>query len=175
MTGGGTPDLVMRVLTGDDWPRWRDIRLSALRDAPDAFGSTYERETAFTEELWRGRLEDPTSVSVLALQGDEAVAMGGGYPDAPGLLHVVAMWVAPQARGRRLSHAVLRVIEAWADARGLCLHLDVNTGNAAARRSYEAFGFVGTSETRPLRDGSTEVCERMVLRTRGQAGPVELG
>jgi GNAT superfamily N-acetyltransferase len=163
-------DVVVRVLTGGDWPRWREIRLRALNDAPDAFGSTYQREAGFTEELWRGRLEDPASVSVLALDGDEPVAMGAGFPDAPGLLHVVAMWVAPEARGRRLSHAVLRAVEAWALERGLGLHLDVNTANAAGRRSYEAYGFVGTGDTHPLRDGSAQVCERMVLPPRDQAG-----
>jgi GNAT superfamily N-acetyltransferase len=165
----GTAEGVVRVLTGDDWERWRDIRLRALRDTPDAFGSTYEREVAFREELWRERLEDPASVSVLALDPGGPVAMGAGFPDAPGLLHVVAMWVAPQARGRRLAHSVLQVIETWAGTRGLGLHLDVNTGNRAARRSYERYGFVGTGETRPLRDGSPQTCERMVLGGRGQA------
>ena len=44
------------------------------------------------------------------------------------------------------------------------LHLDVATGNAVARRSYERYGFVATGETRPIRDGSADRVERMVLR-----------
>jgi GNAT superfamily N-acetyltransferase len=162
------------VADGDDWQRWRDLRLRALRDTPDAFGSTYEREAAFDEAVWRGRLEDPGSVSAIALDGDESVAMGAGFQDVPGLLHVVAMWVAPEARGHRLAHAVLQVVEEWAWARGLGLHLDVNTTNVAGRRSYERYGFVPTGETRPLRDGSAQTCERMVLVRPGQgreAGP----
>jgi len=153
----------VRVLVPEDWEIWRDIRLRALLDSPDAFGSTYEREVRFTEEVWRSRLEDRDSVSVVALEREAPVAMVGGYPDLPGLLHVVAMWVAPAARGRRLAHAVLGVLETWAGARGLRLHLDVNRANAAARRCYERYGFVPTGESHPLRAGSDQVCERMVL------------
>ena len=45
----------------------------------------------------------------------------------------------------------------------------MNIANTAARRSYERYGFRGTRETRPLREGSAEVVERMVLADR--SGP----
>jgi ribosomal protein S18 acetylase RimI-like enzyme len=92
--------------------------------------------------------------------------MGAGFSDLPGLLHVVAMWVDPAYRGRHVAPAVLETIEDWARSRGLRLHLDVNTTNLAARRAFEAYGFVGTGETGPLRDGSAELMERMVLDRR---------
>jgi GNAT superfamily N-acetyltransferase len=79
--------------------------------------------------------------------------------------------VDPSHRGRGVGHAVLCGVDAWARRRGLRLHLDVNTSNAAARRSYERFGFTATGETRPLRDGSDEVVERMVLATSTVAAP----
>jgi ribosomal protein S18 acetylase RimI-like enzyme len=153
----------VRVLGGDDWALLRDIRLRALRDSPSAFGSTYEREVGFGEADWRRRLEDAASVNVLAELGGRPVGMAGGFPDLPGLLHVVAMWVEPDARGRGVGHALLRAVEDRARERGLGLHLDVNTANAAARRSYERFGFRTTGETRPLREGSAELVERMLL------------
>ncbi len=154
----------VRVLGVDDWPVWREIRLRALRDSPSAFGSTYARELAFTAGDWRHRLARAECVSVLALDCEgRPVGMGGGYPDLPGFLHVVAMWVDPVVRARGVGRAVLGGIEAWAGERGLRLHLDVNTSNTGARRCYQRYGFTATGETRPLREGSDEVVERMVL------------
>jgi GNAT superfamily N-acetyltransferase len=153
----------VRVLGGDDWTVLRDIRLRALQDSPSAFGSTYDREVGFGETHWRGRLESGDSVSVIAEMDGRPVGMAGGFPDLPGLLHVVAMWVDPTARGRGIGHALLRAVEGWARERSLGLHLDVNTANGTARRAYERYGFRATGETRPLREGSAEVVERMLL------------
>jgi len=161
----------VREVGGDDWRTWREIRLRALRDSPSAFGSTYAREEALTERHWRDRVGDPDGVCVLVEDDGTQVGMGGGFQDLPGFLHVVAMWVAPAHRGRGVGQAVLHGIDAWARERGLRLHLDVNTANAGARRSYELFGFAATGETRPLREGSEELVERMVLATSTAAAP----
>ena len=153
-----------RVLLGDDWCAWRELRLRALADSPSAFGSTLERERALTEAAWRARLDDVDDVCLVADRDGVSVGMGAGYRDLPGLLHVVAMWVEPAFRGQGVAHELLRDLDAWAAARGLGLHLDVNTANVAARRSYASYGFVATGETRALREGSQEVVERMLLR-----------
>jgi GNAT superfamily N-acetyltransferase len=153
----------VRVLSGDDWATWRAVRLRSLREDPGAFGSTYARELGFDEAVWRGRLDDPESVSVLAGEDLAPLGIGAGFPDRPGLLHVVAMWVVPEARGNGVAHAVLRVLEEWAAQRGLGLHLDVVRGNAMARRSYERYGFVATGETEQVGAGPDEVHERMLL------------
>jgi ribosomal protein S18 acetylase RimI-like enzyme len=49
--------------------------------------------------------------------------------------------------------------------------LDVNIDNAAARTAYERYGFVGTGRIEPLRPGSEQRMERMVLRGAGGADP----
>jgi GNAT superfamily N-acetyltransferase len=166
-----TSGVAVRVADpGRDWTTWRDLRLRALRDSPSAFGSTYEREVDFTETQWRQRVGGD-GVAVLATVADDPVGMAGGFRDLPGLLHVIAMWVDPGHRRRGVSGALLRGLEEWADAHGLRLHLDVNTSNRAARTSYERYGFVATGETRPLREGSGEVVERMVLSRPGPHRP----
>ncbi|MEP7088850.1 MAG: GNAT family N-acetyltransferase [Nocardioidaceae bacterium] len=158
--------LDVRELGSDDWELWRDIRLCALRESPAAFGSTYEREQGFTPDLWQGRLADPEAVSVLALADGSPVGMGAGFQDLPGHLHVVAMWVDPSWRGQQVGHRVLDAVRQWADRHALRLHLDVSTANPTARRSYERYGFVGTDETRPLREDTADQVERMVLPQR---------
>ena len=156
-------DVTVRQTTGDDWKVWRDLRLRALQDTPTAFGSTHEREAAFTEADWRDRTSSGDGISVLAFLDDVAVGMGGGFRDLPGWLHVVAMWTEPSWRGHGAGSAVLEHLKAWSAAAGLRVHLDVETGNQGARRLYERAGFVLTGETRPLRDGSSYSVERMVL------------
>jgi ribosomal protein S18 acetylase RimI-like enzyme len=163
----------VRFATAADWRAWRDLRLRALADSPDAFGSTYERELAFGEDDWRARAAgaaqdgplrpgDP-GPAVLALAGEEPIGLGAGYCDLPGWLHVVAMWTAPAWRGRHVGERVVRLLAGWAAERGLRLHLDVETTNVAARRLYERCGFIATGQTRPLREGSERSAERMVL------------
>jgi GNAT superfamily N-acetyltransferase len=155
-------EVTVRLVDGDDWELWRDLRLRALRDAPTAFGSTYERELGFGEADWRRRLSDDAPAVVAFVDGRPA-GMGGGYSDLPGWLHVVAMWTDPAVRGRGVGGAVLAALVGWAGSHGLRTHLDVTVGNDAARRTYERAGFVATGEVRPLREGSPDVIERMVL------------
>lgn len=166
-----TATLEARVCTVEDWSTWRDLRLRSLADAPHAYGSTLERELAFTEADWRGRVagwtdpaDDVSGPAVLVWAGGEPVGMGGGFHDEPGMLHVVAMWTDPAWRDRGVGRLVLDTLRAWADERGLRLHLDVEASNTGARRLYERYGFTATGDSKPLRPGSMCSCARMVLR-----------
>jgi len=159
------PPSDIRFITGDAWETWRDIRLRALQDAPNAFGSTHERELAFTESDFRKRLDGPDP-SVIAFVAGEPVGMGAGFQDAEGWLHVVAMWVDPRSRGHGVGGLVLNELVNWAGEHGLRAHLDVASDNSAARRFYERHGFVATGETSPLRPGSNHTIERMDLPGR---------
>jgi GNAT superfamily N-acetyltransferase len=170
---GAASGLMVRLTTVDDWRVWRDLRLRSLQDSPDAFGSTYAREAAFSDDEWRSRTRGPApgpglevlarGPAALAWAGDSPVGMGGGFSDLPGWMHVVAMWTDPAWRGRGVGEAVVGFLVGWAGERGLRVHLDVETTNAGARRLYERCGFVATGETRPLREGSTLLVEHMVL------------
>src|SRR2546423_14145916 len=90
----------IRRVSPADWLILRSVRLAALDEAPDAFGSTYEREYAFTEQHWLGRIK--RSAWFVAWENDEPAGLVGGYvpnhpPDArEGIL----MWVEPAPRGR---------------------------------------------------------------------------
>ena len=47
----------VRRFAANEWRAYRALRLHALRDAPDAFGSTLAREEAFPDDEWVQRLE----------------------------------------------------------------------------------------------------------------------
>ena len=82
-------------------------------------------------------------------------ATGAEYEAEPGVGHLYAMWVAPDARGAGVGRALVDAVVAWARARGCDrLVLSVTETNEGARRFYEACGFADTGERQPLREGS---------------------
>ncbi|WP_226874350.1 GNAT family N-acetyltransferase [Microbispora sitophila] len=72
----------LRVLSEDDWPIWRGLRLAALAEAPQAFGSTLSewQGEGDREERWRARLAIPGSHNVIAMIDDRPVGMVSGIP-----------------------------------------------------------------------------------------------
>jgi hypothetical protein len=63
------PVIELRVLTPDDWPSWRELRLAALAEAPYAFGSRLAdwQGDHDREQRWRDRLGIPGSYNVIAV------------------------------------------------------------------------------------------------------------
>lgn len=142
----------------DDWQLYRDVRLAALLDAPDAFASRHADQTDFTESDWRVGLAIPCWV---AFTGDEPVGMvrvGDIDAEHPTL---ISMWVAPSARGTRAASDLVGAVVDWArnsDKAGL--ELDVVTRNERAIAFYRRLGFVPDGRTATLPDGRNEI--RMV-------------
>jgi GNAT superfamily N-acetyltransferase len=147
----------------EEWRAWREIRLRALAEDPAAFGSTLERETRFREADWRARLDAAGGPAFLARVDGTPVAMGAGWAYEPGRLMVVAMWTDPAHRGHGLGTRILEHVVACARGRDLTPDLWVADGNPAARVVYERFGFVGTGEVSPLREGSRLTMSRLEL------------
>jgi GNAT superfamily N-acetyltransferase len=146
----------------DDWVVFRKIRLRSLLDSPDAFGSTYGEESSQTERAWRdwaaGRWRGGTAQAFAALDvaGDVVgTATGAEFDAEPGVGHLYAMWVAPDARAAGIGRVLVDSVTGWTRARGCTrLVLSVTETNEDARRFYEHCGFADTGERRPLRDGS---------------------
>ncbi len=145
----------VRRLGPDDWECFRDIRLRSLADSPDAFGSTLERERAFTEDDWRRRLSGP----VYVVDDSEPVAVGGLF-DNDGVGQVWGMWTDPGHRGHGHARRILDAVTPLLPR----VQLHVNITNGDARLVYERYGFVGTGEIEPIRPGSDQRMELMVLR-----------
>ena len=170
-TAGGRPlktvhqlRSVRRAALGDE-PILRELRLQALSDEPNAFGSTYEREVARTTADWQRWM----SPGVTFILGDAADARGivAGLPDEtdPTVVHLMAMWVHPEIRGSGGADELVAAVVAWAQSEGAKLvRLKVIQGNARARHFYERMGFLSTGrEAVRERDGLIEVeMERLV-------------
>lgn len=131
----------------------RDTRLAALREAPDAFASSYEREAAYTEQRWRSWTQvSGNGVMYLAeVSGLPEIAGIAGVLVTGGAADLIAMWVRPVARGRKVGEALIEVTAGWAKSSGLdALSLWCTESNGPARQLYERCGFIGTGERQPL-------------------------
>lgn len=149
---------VRRAVLGDE-PILRELRLEAMCEAPDAFGSTYEKEVARTTADW-GRWMSP-GVTFILYEPAGARGMVAGLRDEtdPAVVHLMAMWVHPQIRGSGGADELVAAVVAWAESVGANLvRLKVIQGNDRARHFYERMGFrpTGQEEVRE-RDGLIEV------------------
>lgn len=145
----------IRPAEPDDWRIVKAVRLTALQEAPYAFGSSYQRDAARKAADWRSWIGTEKTrrdhVLFLAHRGDEPVGMVGAFHETATSVMLVAMWVSPVARrtgtGRRLTQGILD----WAaDAGARRVTLWVADDNPRAIALYEATGFKATGKHRPL-------------------------
>lgn len=157
--------VVVRRAVEDDWEQSRAIRLRALRDAPLAFASTYERELAFGPEQWRQRIA--TSVQFLAVPevGDVIGTVTAlPDPDRSATMLLVAMFVTPPERRSGVGERLVQAVIAQARVEGAQeVRLHVVETNHGARRLYERSGFVRTGATMRLPHRPTLLEQEMVL------------
>lgn len=165
----------LRTVRRDDWRLLRDVRLRALADAPDAFGSTLADAERLDDDAWRARA-DNGALTLVAVEDGVGLAMGGafapGSPDGRTTVFVWGMWTDPVARGRGLAGRLLDALVAWCrdpDRAGTSydeVRLHVTEGNDAARRLYLGRGFAPTGVWEPLREASPLRIEELLLTLR---------
>ncbi len=132
---------IERLSVGDE-DRLCTIRLRALRDAPEAFATTFADAHARPIESWREQLESLATFVAVADGLDVGVARGARQQERPGAAGLISMWVAPAVRGRGVGLALIDAVAVWARSEGLqWLILDVTEGNAAALALYARAGF----------------------------------
>jgi ribosomal protein S18 acetylase RimI-like enzyme len=134
---------------------YKAVRLRALKDSPSAFGSTYLKESQFTDEEWDTRARNLTgerAVAYLALDNEEYCGIAGCFRNKQDSLNadLVSMWVAPESRRTGVGRLLVDAIAAWAIDRGAQnLHLMVTSSNHAAIEFYKRNGFSMTGRTEP--------------------------
>lgn len=138
-------------LTESEGERLRAIRLRSLRDAPDAFGSTYEENAERSTSDWNEQVG--TLPTFVAVKDGSDVGMVRGAPDhtRADIGWLISMWIAPEARGQGAGDLLIGVVIEWARDSGLRqLMLDVGDSNEPAIGLYRRMGFERTGETGTL-------------------------
>jgi ribosomal protein S18 acetylase RimI-like enzyme len=160
-------ELLIRRLAAADWATFRDVRLAALRDAPEAFGSTAADAEKLEKAEWRRRLEQ-RAVFVAEIAGQPVGLAAGIGADQPGEAELISMWVAPAWRGHGIAQRLVDAVLAWAVGNGFrSVRLSVAMGNAAAERLYGRRGFVPTGRVQPMGGGRPDRLEFEMRRGVG--------
>jgi ribosomal protein S18 acetylase RimI-like enzyme len=134
---------------------YKAIRLRALQDTPSAFGSTYARESQFSDTDWQQRASNlctPRSIGYLAREQDVYCGIAVSFLNEHNPQHaeLMSMWVAPERRRTNTGRLLVDAIESWARRSGAhTLQLMVVGKNLAAISFYERLGFTKTGRTEP--------------------------
>jgi ribosomal protein S18 acetylase RimI-like enzyme len=137
---------IRRAVIGDE-RLLRDLRAQALTDAPEAFGSTLERELARTVEDWRKWFAPGVTFFVLVDGEPRGLVAGVNDTADRSVVHLMAMWVAPAIRRSGAADLLVNAVKDWAAESGANeLRLNVVESNDRARRCYERNGFRVTGQ-----------------------------
>lgn len=146
-------EIAVRPLGPDEWTQYRDARLRALQESPEAFVASYEEEREYDEELWRSRMH--RSRRLLAEHEGAVVgvaSVGASRESEEGVGELFGLWVAPEQRGHGVARRLLEAAAAQARKDGRT-HLVywVGTDNGRAVAFASSFGFRPTDSRRPMR------------------------
>jgi GNAT superfamily N-acetyltransferase len=156
------PPVVTHV--GEDaWRDWRDVRLAALADSPDAFGASASEEQQLGEEAWR-QMTRAAAIFIATAGGTAVGVVAGLARDCAQERGLGAMWVAPAWRGRGVAPMLADAVVAWARSQGARrLRLWVPADSARARRFYGKQGFRATGRSRQFPGRPGRLIDEMLL------------
>jgi ribosomal protein S18 acetylase RimI-like enzyme len=147
--------ITIEPITHENKELFKAVRLSALQESPSAFGSTYARESEFSESEWMARLErwsGVKGVGFLAMDGQGPCGIAGALLDLEetSRAQLVSMWTAPAHRRRGVGRLLVNAVLDWARGKKVqTLLLMVTSKNDSATRFYERLGFAMTGRTEP--------------------------
>ena len=148
---GGPVTIEVRRLREGETALVRDVRLRALREAPEAFATTYDEALARPPEHWAEMASGGNQVTVVALDGERGVGMVSGWLLESGNAWLARLWVDPDVRRAGVALRLTEGVAGWARERGATtLELSVTANNARAAAFYARAGFTETGRRRPL-------------------------
>ena len=138
----------IRLMLPHEWHLHREVRLQALLDSPDAFGSSYEVEAMRSNSEWQQVIETAlaSGKNHVYLAESDGVVCGLVWCKLSaveaGLAEIFQMWVNSKHRGMRVGEKLLQAAIACArNHRIERISLEVTATNYAAAAFYQSQGF----------------------------------
>lgn len=147
--------ITIEPVTPANLSAFKEVRLRALQDTPQAFGSTYAREAAFSDAEWLQRAKrwnGETGIGFLAIDDGTPCGIAGAFlnEDDRTRALLVSMWTAPTHRRKAIGRRLVDQVLEWARLRNATtLLLMVTCTNDPAIRFYKRLGFTRTGRTEP--------------------------
>jgi len=141
----------MKIITNapiSRWEEYRDLRLEALEQVPQAFLDDPDKASALPKEDWQRKIANMYFAEI----DGKLIGMVGAYQDdktkLKHILNVVSVYVSPKYRGLGAAKALLSQV--IADAKNnpnlKKLSLGVVTTQEPAKKLYEKLGFTVKGE-----------------------------
>lgn len=153
----------VRPLAQADWEVFRSIRLEALKDSPQFFGSNFVRENAFTQTDWHERLSGDGKAMFGLFDENQIIGLTGIVTDqndqSQKTALIISSYTTPVYRGKGLSRMLYQACISWAKDQPQIKRITVShrESNLASKHANQKFGFVEigrSSKTWP--DGTSE-------------------
>ncbi len=187
--------VIRPVRDAGEWPRVKELRLAALQDpaADIAFLDTYEKALTQPDSFWQERTdgavaggdvrqfvaETPDGRWVGSVTGIvERAGSEAHFAPSPEVdqVHVVGVFVRPEARGTGVAQELLGAALDWAwsltEPRAEQVRLFVHERNGRAEALYTKAGFVRSGVTMaPPGDPAAKEYEMVAVRSPASGGP----
>jgi RimJ/RimL family protein N-acetyltransferase len=145
--------VAIEVVTGQDPSRLKSLRLSALKDAPEAFGAKYEDELLIQDSQWQERMVNTQWCFVVADGVDVGLlAVDRADKDRNSDCWLSSWWINEKFRGKNIAQLMLDwVIKLSKENTWQVIGLGVWPENLRARSAYKKLGFVEADKPLPSR------------------------
>lgn len=134
-------------MSAGDWKIYKELRLEALAQNPEAFGDSCEEAFRLSDEEWKKELENPKSYLLVAKDGDAEFAMVAAYQeDNVKMQHMAYVWGVyvrkthrRQGFGQKLMEALIAELVKNKEIEKI--DLNVNASQISAVSLYQKLGF----------------------------------
>lgn len=165
-----TPTPTIRTLAAHEWKIYKDLRLRALADSPEAFGTTLDEAQVRPDAYWMKRMApDPESSWDLPLVAEvdgEPIGLTWGRIEVPHpqVANVYSVWVDPRYRQKGVGMMLMEAVIEWARSMSVrYVDLGVLYADSPAMRLYRRAGFEPVGDPMPLRHASDSLGLHMRL------------
>lgn len=135
-------------ISPERWLEYKQLRLEALQNEPQAFAATYEGESVQPDSKWISRLQpsDDNANTRLFLKVDgklSGMVSSFRHDDTPSVVEIVNVYINQKYRGlglgKKLTNEIISRLKGLKDIEKV--HLTVNCAQEAALRTYESLEF----------------------------------